>query len=159
MVQDTSIWWHDFWFADLHPRPSPSFLLTNSKHFLKTGVFRFLNIHDSRNSNILLQSENCSHLFLNSKWHVLYICFLVTKPSLLRHRFTTHEGGVFKSKSINLKWKCTGSLDGIFIPPIIHTSIIIIWFFKNTLHTWHCILILEIKVEEEVISKKWALST
>ena len=37
-----SIWWHDFWFADLRHRPSPSsFRLPRTEEFLKTIVNNF----------------------------------------------------------------------------------------------------------------------
>ena len=37
-----SIWWHDFWFADLRHRPSPSSIrLPRTEQFLKTVVNNF----------------------------------------------------------------------------------------------------------------------
>ena len=57
-----SIWWHDFWFADLRHRPSPSSFLTSMKRteqFLQTIVNKFcwlLRIIFSTNKNVGIDS-------------------------------------------------------------------------------------------------------
>ena len=68
-----SIWWHDFWFADLRHRPSPSsFRLPRTEQFLKTVVnnlFWLLRIIFWRNKNVRIvtrlfsSSRNLPYLY------------------------------------------------------------------------------------------------